>query len=293
MNKGLIICIISGEYTLFDLDTKEIIIAKPRGVFRIKNLIPKVGDYVTYDKTKDNATITTISKRKNDLTRPVICNIDQAFIIFSVKEPDLNLNLLDRFLAVTEYTSIKPVIVFNKMDLVTDSIELTNLNEIIEYYHSLGYLVKRTSAKEKLIDQLDTMLTDKISVFTGQSGVGKSSLLNVIDCDLSLKTDQISQALGRGKHTTRHVELIHYKNGWVADTPGFGIMDFDEMTEVDLSHSFVEFFDASRMCKYNGCLHLNEPHCEVKIRVNEKKIRPSRYENYQLFIQEIKDKRKW
>ena len=144
-----------------------------------------------------------------------------------------------------------------------------------------------------MVDELSGYIKDNISVITGQSGVGKSSILNVLDPSLSIKTNDISKALNRGKHTTRHVELLKIKNGWLADTPGFGTMDFIDMDEVDISHSFIEFFDSSSNCKYNGCLHINEPHCEIKKLVEEKKILSTRYENYIQFITETKSKRKW
>lgn len=292
MRNGLIIRLISGDYKVFDLDTKEIVTAKPRGVFRIKEESPKVGDYVEYEIIDGVAVISKMKKRKNDLIRPTICNVDQAIVIFSVKEPDLNLNLLDSFLVVLEYNDILPILVFNKMDLLNEE-ELIETKKIINYYNKIGYTTLQTSTKLNKIDNLEKLLENKISVFTGQSGVGKSSILNVLDPSLSIKTAEISKALGRGKHTTRHVELIPYSNGWVADTPGFGLIDFVDMTEVDVSHSFIEFFEASSKCKYNGCLHKNEPSCEVKKLVEDGSILKSRYENYLLFIEEISKKRKW
>ncbi len=273
-------------------NTKETVIAKPRGIFRIKEEAPKVGDYVEYEIIDGVAIINKINKRKNDLIRPTICNVDQAIVVFSVKEPDLNLNLLDSFLVVLEYNDILPILVFNKMDLLSES-ELIEIKAIIDYYHSIGYTTLTTSTKLNDLDNLDELISNKISVITGQSGVGKSSILNVLDPNLAIKTAEISKALGRGKHTTRHVELIPFNNGWVADTPGFGLIDFIDMSEVDISHRFIEFFKASSRCKYNGCLHKNEPHCEVKRQVEEGTILKSRYDNYLLFIEEISKRRKW
>ena len=182
---------------------------------------------------------------------------------------------------------------FNKWDLLTNEKEIIEIEKIIDYYHTIGYKTIKTSAKTNLLNELEIYIKDKVSVITGQSGVGKSSLINVIDSNFSIKTNDISKALNRGKHTTRHVELLQIKGGWLADTPGFGTMDFIDMNEVDISHSFVEFFENSQECKYNGCLHLNEPHCKIKELVENNDILKTRYENYVQFINEAKSKRKW
>lgn len=293
MSKGLITCLVAGQYTIYDLDTKTTSIAKPRGVFRIKGQSPKVGDYVEYTLGVGDSTITELKKRTTDLVRPAICNISQAFVVFSVKEPDLNLNLLDRFITILEYYNIKPILVFNKWDLLIDKNEQDEVLKVISYYKEIGYSVVITSAKENLLSELESFIENKISVITGQSGVGKSSILNTLDSSFSIKTNDISKALNRGKHTTRHVELLKINDGWIADTPGFGTMDFIDMDEVDISHSFIEFFKESSNCKYNGCLHLNEPKCMIKKLVEEDIILKSRYDNYIQFINETKSKRKW
>lgn len=293
LSKGLITCLIAGEYTVYDLEIKTYFKGKPRGVFRIQDDAPKVGDNVEYEKTSDGKiTITKIYPRKTNLIRPAIANIEQAFIVFSVKEPEMNLNLLDRFLTILEFARIKTIIVFNKWDLLEDQ-DLEEIQKILKYYEGLGYETMTTSAKLKLVDQLDPAITGHISVITGQSGVGKSSLLNVIEPELEITTREISKALNRGKHTTRHVQLINLRGGWIADTPGFGMMDFIDMSEVDVSQSFREFFEAGQNCKYNGCLHLNEPKCAVKHLVDNGTIIKSRYDNYLGFIEEIKKRKKW
>lgn len=294
MSKGLVIRLIAGEYKVYDLDTKIIINAKPRGVMRIKSSAPKVGDYVDFTLINENSgIIEKIEERRNDLIRPYISNIDQAFVIFSVKEPDLNLNLLDKFLVTLEYNNIKPIIVFNKWDLLNNE-EIKTTKEIISYYESIGYKTIITSCNELVLNDLKDYIKNKISVFTGQSGVGKSSLLNLIDPNLSIETNEISMALGRGKHTTRHVELLQIGDGWVADTPGFGTIDFEGMEKIDLAQNFIEFFKHSSCCKYNGCLHINEPACKVKELVNENVILKSRYDNYLVFINDLgKDKKEY
>ncbi|MBP3504364.1 MAG: ribosome small subunit-dependent GTPase A [Bacilli bacterium] len=294
INKGLVIRLIAGEYKVYDLNTKQIINAKPRGVMRIKSSAPKVGDYVDYTLIgEDSGIIEKINERHNDLIRPYISNIDQAFVIFSVKEPDLNLNLLDKFLVTLEFNNITPIIVFNKWDLLNEK-EAIETKKIISYYESIGYKTIITSCNELVLNDLKEYLKDKVSVFTGQSGVGKSSLLNLIDPSLSIETNEISVALGRGKHTTRHVELLQVESGWVADTPGFGTIDFEGMEKIDLTQNFVEFFKNSSNCKYNGCLHINEPSCYVKELVNKNEILKSRYDNYLTFINDLgKDKKEY
>lgn len=279
MREGKIVKSISGEYTIETSNSK--IICKPRGIFRYKGMSPKVGDKVLVDeKTKS---ILEIKPRKNDLIRPVISNVDKAFLVFSVKEPELNLNLLDRMLAIIEFNNIEPIIIFTKLDLLEDA---KYYNNIKEYYEKIGYKVYESS-KEYLPTEVLPEIEGKICVLAGQSGVGKSTLLNNFDSSLTLKTNEISKALGRGKHTTRHVELLEIGNGYLADTPGFGTVDFIGMEAIDLSQSFREFFDSVKKCKFSQCLHINEPNCEVKRKVESGDILKSRYENYLLFVKEI------
>lgn len=275
--EALIIKSISGEYDCY-FDDGSIETCKPIGIFRLNKITPKVGDHVMVS----DGMICKVLDRKNDFVRPVVANISKNFIVTSVVEPDLNLNLLDRLIAITEYNDIEGVLLFTKFDLVKDEVLLDDLNEVVDYYKSIGYKAfKLPEESGKVIDEIG----DNICVLSGQSGVGKSTFINTIT-ELNLKTGEISKALGRGKHTTRHTELIRIGNGWVADTPGFGSIDFS-MDEVSLSHSFVEFFKTK--CKYNGCLHLNEPGCMVKEKVKSGEIKKSRYDNYQLFIKEIRN----
>ena len=272
--QGLIIKIISGDY--FVKINDEVIKCKPLGVFRHKKITPKVGDIV---EVEDN-TIIKIQDRKNELIRPVVANIDKVFIVTSLVEPDLNLNLLDRIICQAEYNNIEIILVFTKVDL-TDH---TKYNNIFEYYRSLDYKIFLAPTDYELIKQ---EINDNVCVVAGQSGVGKSTLINLFD-NFNIKTDEISKALGRGKHTTRCSELLQVGTGFIADTPGFGMVDLD-MDLVSLSHSFKEFFECK--CKFNPCLHLNEPHCQVKEKVNNNEILKSRYDNYLDFVNEIKNKK--
>lgn len=291
--EALIICLISGEYTLYNKETGQTVIAKARGVFRKDNTSPKVGDIVEYIEGNPHATITKVYKRHNDFIRPSVANIDQAFIVTSVKEPDINLNLLDRMITIFEYQEITPILIFSKIDLLNKK-EEDNIKEIINYYNKIGYDTIITTTKIPLtIDDLKPYLKDKISVIAGQSGVGKSSILNIIDEKINMDTGEISKALNRGKHTTRFTKLFNVYDGWIADSPGFGTMELDSMDEVSISHSFIEFFELSKSCKYNGCLHINEPNCSVKKELENNNILKSRYDNYLQFVNEIKNKRKW
>lgn len=272
--QGLIIKIISGDY--FVKVNDEIIKCKPLGVFRHKKVTPKVGDIV---EVEDN-TITKIQERKNELIRPVVANIDKVFIVTSLVEPDLNLNLLDRIICQAEYNNIEIILVFTKVDLTDPN----KYNNIFDYYKSLNYKIYLAPNDFELIKE---EINDNVCVVAGQSGVGKSTLINLFD-NFNIKTDEISKALGRGKHTTRCSELLQVGNGYIADTPGFGMVDLD-MDLVSLSQSFKEFFECK--CKFNPCLHLNEPHCQVKEKVNNNEILKSRYDNYLDFVEEIKKKK--
>lgn len=279
--RGLIIKSISGEYTVIS-DNKQYV-CKPRGTFRLNEQSPKVGDLVEFDfKTK---TIMAILPRKNELIRPVVANIDKVFLIFSVTEPDLNLNLLDRLISIVEYNDIEIVIVFTKLDLLTDRQEF---DKISEYYQKIGYKVYETGIGISL-DLLKEEFPNHICVFAGQSGTGKSTLLNFFDPSFNLRTSEISYALNRGKHTTRHTELLPFNGGWIADTPGFGNIDFPFDDLLTYSHTFVEFFKNSNNCKFNRCIHLDEPNCWIKKLVNEGEILITRYNNYRLFAEEIKE----
>lgn len=253
------------------------------GKFRYQKVSPLVGDIVEFDE-KDNV-IKKILPRKNELIRPPIANIDQALILVSCVEPNFSSNLLDKMLVVIEYNNVKPVICFTKYDLLRDTKEI---DEVIIYYKSIGYNVYINDD----VDNIKKILSDKVSVLTGQTGVGKSSLLNKLKTDLNLATGEISKALGRGRHTTRHVELLKIGNGLVADTPGFSSLDFIGMDKNHIKDNFIEFYANQDKCKYKDCVHLKEDGCYIKELVSNGKIRNTRYENYKKFIESIIDNKR-
>ncbi len=232
-----------------------------------------------------------IMDRQNELIRPPIANIDQGILVFSVKEPNFNTILLDRFLVVLESFHVHPIICLTKMDLLEEH-EREELQGYIKDYESMGYTVLQTyKGEEELLERLQPILKGKTSVLAGQSGVGKSTLLNTLIPDLNLKTGIISQSLGRGKHTTRHVELIEVCDGLLADTPGFSSFDFDDIEKEELGACFPEMVQVAEDCKFRGCLHLKEPKCAVKVAVEAGEIREYRYKHYEQFMQEIMDRK--
>ncbi|TAA70435.1 ribosome small subunit-dependent GTPase A [Planococcus salinarum] len=288
MPKGQIRKALSGFYYVLDEDGKRYIQCRGRGVFRNRQISPLVGDFVDYKADNDlEGTILHVYERKNELVRPPIANIDQAILVFSAKQPDFHPLLLDRFLTAIESHSIKPVICLTKMDLVNKD-EKHKIMEYIADYEKIGYEVIPTYINDpKLQQRLMPVLEGKTSVLAGQSGVGKSTILNTILPSLELKTDDISKALNRGKHTTRHVELIEVNSGLLADTPGFSSFDFDTMEKEELSGCFPEMAERSNDCKFRECLHLNEPKCAIKAAVDSGEIPAYRYKHYLKFLEEI------
>ena len=290
MPTGQIRKALSGYYYVYDND--QLIQCRGRGVFRNRGESPLVGDIVDYKVEGENdGTIMVIHERKNSLVRPPIANIDQAILVFSVKEPDFNTILLDRFLVVLESFHIEPIICLTKSDLLNESEKATIL-AFINDYEKIGYNVLMTYKDDPLIDEkITSLLQDKTTVLAGQSGVGKSTLLNSILPSLNLKTGIISDALGRGKHTTRHVELIEVCGGLLADTPGFSSFEFDLMEKEELSSCFPEFVEIQDECKFRGCMHVNEPKCAVKAAVDAGNIQEYRYKHYLQFFNEILERK--
>ena len=279
---GIIIKNISNDYTI-NANGKNYI-CKPRGKFRINNQTPLVGDIVNFDE-KENY-ILDILPRKNELIRPSIANIDIAVIVSSVKDPDFDLNLLDKQLTIISYNNIVPIIYLTKLDLLNEE-ELEKIQNYIYYYKKIGYQV--ITDIENLLNKIE----GKTVVLTGQSGAGKSTLLNKINPNLELKTNEISYALGRGKHTTRHTEFYKTSNSYIADTPGFSKIDFINMKPIDIRDNTKEMFDNLEKCKYQDCLHIKEDGCYIKQLVENNQILKSRYDNYVNFINNLPNKNKY
>ncbi len=269
--QGMIIRIISNLYTVKCED--GIYECRARGKFRNDHITPMVGDYVFIQ----DHYIMKVLPRKNSLVRPPLSNIDQVMIVTSLKKPDLSLYLLDKFISIAEFHRMKAMICFTKADLLNDC-EKKEIAAIKRYYESIGYEVYYNDQ----ISEIKETLQGKLTVLAGQTGSGKSSLLNRMDSTLNLKTNEISEALGRGKHTTRHVELFEIAGGLVSDTPGFSSLELIDMDNLAIRDSFVEF--QAYRCKYRDCFHIHEDGCAVKEQVG-KTIRRSRYENYQNFIE--------
>ncbi|MCY9210286.1 ribosome small subunit-dependent GTPase A [Bacillus subtilis] len=295
MPEGKIIKALSGFYYVLDEseDSDKVIQCRGRGIFRKNKITPLVGDYVVYQAENDKeGYLMEIKERTNELIRPPICNVDQAVLVFSAVQPSFSTALLDRFLVLVEANDIQPIICITKMDLIEDQDTEDRIQAYAEDYRNIGYDVYLTSSKDQ--DSLADIIPhfqDKTTVFAGQSGVGKSSLLNAISPELGLRTNEISEHLGRGKHTTRHVELIHTSGGLVADTPGFSSLEFTDIEEEELGYTFPDIREKSSSCKFRGCLHLKEPKCAVKQAVEDRELKQYRYEHYVEFMTEIKDRK--
>ena len=273
---GRIVKIISNKYTVSCNGEKYECI--PRGKFRYIKTSPKVGDIVEFNK--DTLTIDSIEPRFNELKRPEGANIDIAIIVTSLTRPDFSSYLLDKMIANVVLKDIKPIIVLTKADLLSND-ELEGFKPIIDYYNSIGI----PTLLNNELDKLKELIKGSLVTLTGQTGVGKSTLINKIKPELNLETNDISEALGRGKHTTRHTEVYDFKDFYIVDTPGFSALDLDILKE-NLRFAFVEFDNS---CKFNDCMHLNEIGCRVKEQVSNSEILESRYENYKRMVEEYED----
>ena len=277
--EGLIIKILNDK--CFVKIDREVIICTIRGKFRLQRLLPLVGDKVIINKEKK--VIEEILPRKNEIKRPPVSNITQALVVTSFVKPEFSTNLIDKLLVELETNNIKPIICLTKLDLIKD--DINKYKDILNYYKKIGYKIYRNDN----LDELKEIFRNEITVFIGQTGSGKSTLLNLLNPDLGLKTGEVSDALGRGRHTTRHIEIIEMYDGMVLDTPGFSALEFDDLLKEEVRDAFIEFKDFP--CLYHDCMHIDEAECKVKKAVNEGKIMSFRYENY-LKLQESALKRR-
>ena len=314
MNKGFIIKLIGGLYTLIDIKTNKVYEGKARGKLRalrldekssfnknvtsknkkdikIMQISPRVGDYCIF-AILDNGSIMIdeILERKNELKRPDVCNIDQVLLLFSAKDPDFSFTLLDKFLVILESNNLDIKIIISKIDLLSEK-ELEELKEQLKYYQNYYEVYFVNSLDFKTKNPVSDLLKNKLSVLAGQTGVGKSTLMNNLVPDLKLRTQEISKALGRGKHTTRHSQLYLVCGGYIADTPGFSKIEFDFFVPKIVKDSFIDFKELKNECKFNGCNHLDEPECMIKTKVKDDTIPKTRYDNYRSFYLEVKNKK--
>lgn len=297
MIKGKIIKGIAGFYYVKANDT--IYECSARGRFRNQEVSLLIGDDVEIEiehkeslrGTYKTASIEKVLPRRNKMVRPPVANVDQAIIVFSVNYPKPNLDLLDRLLILVQEQEIEACICINKVD--TDEDEA--YRRIEKIYEQVGYTVIPTSAtKHRGLDLLNERLKDKTSFFVGNSGVGKSTLLNAVQPSLGLETGALSDKINRGKHTTRHVELMPLEmGGYVLDTPGFSSVSLEHLEAEDLKNYYKEFYDYEGTCKFTGCSHIHEPRCGVKEAVEKGIIHPQRYDGYVATYKQLKDIRRW
>lgn len=290
MTEGQIIKALSGFY--YVKSDNDVYACRGRGLFRKQKINPLVGDHVIFDITENNeGYIQKIKPRLNELTRPSIANLTQAIIVTSATEPDFSSLLLDRFIALMEVKFIKPYIVMTKIDLANEA-ELEIVKKYQQAYKKIGYdMIFLSLNQVQKLPEIELIFKNETTVITGQTGVGKSTLLNIIDPKLNIKTGAISVSLGRGKHTTRHVELIEINDGLVADTPGFSQLELTDIEVAELTDVFIEMKELKSSCRFRGCLHDKEPHCAIKKAVESGDISEFRYANYKTFLQEIKSRK--
>lgn len=285
--------IIKGIGGFYYIKTEEgIIECRARGKFRHKDMKPMVGDNVTIKVEKGKGVIEEIHKRTSELIRPTVSNVTLAFVVFAIKSPDLNFDLLNRFLILCESNNIEAIVCLNKVDLVSEE----EREEVKKKITDIGYEVLFINAKEGLgIEALRERMNGNITVLCGPSGAGKSTLINKLVDREHMETGIVSDKIGRGKHTTRHSELIEIDNGYIVDTPGFSTLDVTFIEKEKLKYYFPDFDEYNDTCKFRGCVHYKEPGCSLKQAVEEGKINKHRYEFYIRTLEEIIEggKYKW
>lgn len=288
--QGKIVKGISGFYYVHVVES-GIYECKAKGIFRQQKMKPLVGDDVEIDiisEEKKTGNVAAILPRKNALIRPAVANVDQALLIFAAASPNPNFNLLDRFLVMMGRQDVPVILCFNKCDLITEEQQ----QEIASIYEASGCKILFVSAKKELgLKELQEILEGKTTTVAGPSGVGKSSLINLLAPEACMETGEISKKIERGRHTTRHAELIQLKgDGYIMDTPGFSSLYLPEMEKEELQDCYPEFAAFEPYCRFQGCSHISEPDCGVKEALSERKIHPVRYENYCQLYGELKDR---
>ncbi len=291
--QGKIVKGISGFYYVHVVES-GIYECKAKGIFRQQKMKPLVGDDVEIDiisEEKKTGNVAAILSRKNALIRPAVANVDQALLIFAAASPNPNFNLLDRFLVMMGRQDVPVILCFNKCDLITEE----QKQEIAAIYEASGCKILFVSAKKELgLKELQKILEGKTTTVAGPSGVGKSSLINLLAPEACMETGEISKKIERGRHTTRHAELIQLKgDGYIMDTPGFSSLYLPEMEKEELQDCYPEFAAFEPYCRFQGCSHISEPDCGVKEALSEGKIHPVRYENYCQLYGELKDRKKY
>ncbi len=291
--QGKIVKGISGFYYVHVVES-GIYECKAKGIFRQQKMKPLVGDDVEIDiisEEKKTGNVAAILPRKNALIRPAVVNVDQALLIFAAASPNPNFNLLDRFLVMMGRQDVPVILCFNKCDLITEE----HQQEIASIYEASGCKILFVSAKKELgLKELQEILEGKTTTVAGPSGVGKSSLINLLAPEACMETGEISKKIERGRHTTRHAELIQLKgDGYIMDTPGFSSLYLPEMEKEELQDCYPEFAAFEPYCRFQGCSHISEPDCGVKEALSEGKIHPVRYENYCQLYGELKDRKKY
>ena len=291
--QGKIVKGISGFYYVHVVES-GIYECKAKGIFRQQKMKPLVGDDVEIDiisEEKKTGNVAAILPRKNALIRPAVVNVDQALLIFAAASPNPNFNLLDRFLVMMGRQDVPVILCFNKCDLITEEQQ----QEIASIYEASGCKILFVSAKKELgLKELQEILEGKTTTVAGPSGVGKSSLINLLAPEACMETGEISKKIERGRHTTRHAELIQLKgDGYIMDPPGFSSLYLPEMEKEELQDCYPEFAAFEPYCRFQGCSHISEPDCGVKEALSEGKIHPVRYENYCQLYGELKDRKKY